>query len=110
MRTCAPLQPLRAARTASLPGSLQPMQSPAAIAEAEAIIELFQIAGYRDVLASTLPQGARKLLDIAMAVCGSPRLLLLDEPTSGISIEEKFAIMDVVMSALRSRNITILFV
>jgi branched-chain amino acid transport system ATP-binding protein len=37
-------------------------------------------------------------------------MLLLDEPNSGISIEEKFAIMDVVMSALRSRKITILFV
>jgi branched-chain amino acid transport system ATP-binding protein len=90
--------------------ALQPMHSPATIAEAEAIIELFQIAGDRDRLASTLPQGARKLLDIAMAVSGSPQLLLLDEPTSGISIEEKFAIMDVVMSALRSRKVTILFV
>jgi branched-chain amino acid transport system ATP-binding protein len=90
--------------------ALQPMHSTATIAEAEALIKLFQIAGYRDALASTLPQGARKLLDIAMAVSGSPRLLLLDEPTSGISVEEKFAIMDVVMSALKSRKITILFV
>jgi len=90
--------------------ALQPLHSPATIAEAGGIIELFQIAGYRDVLASTLPQGARKLLDIAMAVSGWPRLLLLDEPTSGVSVEEKFAIMDVVMSALRSRKITILFV
>ena len=66
--------------------------------------------GYRDVPAATLPQGVRKLLDIAMAVAGRPRLLLLDEPTSGISIEEKFGIMDVVMSALKSRSITVLFV
>jgi branched-chain amino acid transport system ATP-binding protein len=90
--------------------ALQAMYSPARIAETEAIIELFEMAGYRNALASTLPQGARKLLDIAMAVSGSPRLLLLDEPTSGISIEEKFAIMDVVISALRSRKITILFI
>ena len=88
----------------------QPLHSAATMAEADAVIGLFQLAGYRNASASTLPQGARKLLDIAMAVCGSPRLLLLDEPTSGISIEEKFAIMDVVMSALRSRKITILFV
>jgi branched-chain amino acid transport system ATP-binding protein len=52
----------------------------------------------------------RKLLDIAMAVAGSPRMLLLDEPTSGISIEEKFDLMEVVMSALKSRRITVLFV
>ena len=57
---------------------------------------------YRDARGATLPQGVRKLLDIAMAVAGSPRVLLLDEPTSGISIEEKFGLMDVVMSALKT--------
>jgi len=41
---------------------------------------------------------------------GSPRILLLDEPTSGISVEEKFGVMDVVMSALKSRKLTVLFV
>ena len=66
------------------------------------------------IVETVLPAGNAphpgKLLDIAMAIGGSPRLLLLDEPTSGISVEDKFAIMDVVMSALRSRKITILFV
>ena len=89
---------------------MTPLHSPAAIAEAEATIELFQIARYRDTPANTLPQGVRKLLDIGMAVVGWPRLLLLDEPTSGISIEEKFDLMNVVMSALKTRKITVLFV
>ena len=89
---------------------LTPLHSPAAMAEADATIELFQIGRYRDTLASTLPQGVRKLLDIGMAVVGWPRLLLLDEPTSGISIEEKFDLMRVVMSALKTRRITVLFV
>jgi branched-chain amino acid transport system ATP-binding protein len=89
---------------------LAPLRSPATIREAEASIELFRIAAYRHALASTLPQGIRKLLDIAMAVVGSPRVLLLDEPTSGISVEEKFGVMDVVMSALKSRKLTVLFV
>jgi len=87
-----------------------PVHSSAAIAEAEATIDLFQISRYRHIAASTLPQGVRKLLDIGMAVVGWPRLLLLDEPTSGISIEEKFDLMQVVMSALKSRKITVLFV
>ena len=87
-----------------------PLRSPAAIAEAEATLELFQIGRYRHTPARTLPQGIRKLLDIGMAVVGWPRLLLLDEPTSGISIEEKFDLMEVVMSALKSRKITVLFV
>jgi branched-chain amino acid transport system ATP-binding protein len=88
----------------------RPLDAPEISAEADAAIELFQIANYRDLRAATLPQGVRKLLDIAMAIAGSPRLLLLDEPTSGISIEEKFSLMEVVMSALKARKITVLFV
>ena len=90
--------------------ALTPLNSPETIAEADMVIELFQIGRYRDALAATLPQGVRKLLDIGMAVTGRPRVLLLDEPTSGISVEEKFTVMDVVMTALKSRRITVLFV
>jgi branched-chain amino acid transport system ATP-binding protein len=93
-----------------LGSAITPLRSARTLAEAEALIELFQIARFRESQAATLPQGVRKLLDIGMAVASWPRLLLLDEPTSGISIEEKFDIMDVVMSALRSRKITVLFV
>jgi branched-chain amino acid transport system ATP-binding protein len=89
---------------------LYTLDAPENAVEADAAIELFQIARYRDARAATLPQGVRKLLDIAMAVAGAPRLLLLDEPTSGISIEEKFGLMEVVMSALKTRRITVLFV
>jgi branched-chain amino acid transport system ATP-binding protein len=98
------------AGTAFLGHIRTPLRSPESVAEAESSLELFQIAAYRNAIAATLPQGLRKLLDIGMAVAGSPRLLLLDEPTSGISIEEKFDLMQVVMSALRSRGITVLFV
>ena len=87
-----------------------PLDRPQTHAAATSAMELFGIARYRGVRAATLPQGVRKLLDIAMAVVGSPRVLLLDEPTSGISIEEKFGVMETVMSALKSRQLTVLFV
>jgi branched-chain amino acid transport system ATP-binding protein len=90
--------------------AVTPLHARRTLAESEAALELFQIAGYRRNTAATLPQGVRKLLDIAMAVAGTPRLILLDEPTSGISIEEKFSLMEVVMAALRDRRITVLFV
>ncbi len=90
--------------------ALTALHAPEILRESEAALDLFGIAAARDARAGTLPQGARKLLDIAMAVAGRPRLLLLDEPTSGISIEEKYALMDTVMAALRSRGITVLFV
>ena len=70
----------------------------------------YQIADYRDVAASALPQGVRKLLDIAMATVRKPKLLMLDEPTSGISAEEKFGIMDILMQALKEEETTVLFI
>jgi branched-chain amino acid transport system ATP-binding protein len=94
----------------ALARALKPIDRPATKAAVDAAMELFRIASYRDIRAATLPQGVRKLLDIAMAVVGAPRMLLLDEPTSGISIEEKFGVMEVVMAALKSRQMTVLFV
>ena len=76
----------------------------------EQLIERFNLAGYRTQTAGLLPEGVRKLLDIAMAVAARPRLLLLDEPTSGVSADEKFRLMDMVMSALKTEGVTVLFV
>ncbi|MDJ0896260.1 MAG: ABC transporter ATP-binding protein [Alphaproteobacteria bacterium] len=76
----------------------------------EQILHTYQIDAYRDQPASELPQGVRKLLDIAMAMVVHPKILLLDEPTSGISIEEKFGIMTIIMRALKEASVTVLFV
>lgn len=83
---------------------------PELLAEAERLMEQFTILPHRHAVASTLSQGVRKLLDIAMAVVTDPKVLLLDEPTSGVSIEEKFGIMDIVISALKEKGTTVLFV
>ena len=73
-------------------------------------IDQFQLGEYRTQIAGHLPEGVRKLLDIAMALVMKPKLLLLDEPTSGVSADEKFSIMDMVMAAVRSKKIAVLFV
>ena len=77
---------------------------------ADAALVRFGLDDYRDVLSGVLPEGIRKLLDIAMAMVVKPRILLLDEPTSGVSADEKFVIMDAVMAAVRADRVTILFV
>ena len=88
----------------------RPLRRPHLEAEAERLMRRFQIEAYADQAAMLLPQGVRKMLDIAMAVVRRPRLLLLDEPTSGVSVEEKFGVMDTVMAALREQRVTVLFV
>jgi branched-chain amino acid transport system ATP-binding protein len=77
---------------------------------AEETLARFGLERYRGSPASTLPEGVRKLLDIAMALAVKPRVLLLDEPTSGVSADEKFALMDLVLGAIRAEHVTVLFV
>ena len=76
----------------------------------DSILERFDLMGYRDKPAGVLPEGVRKLLDIAMAMAVKPKILLLDEPTSGVSADEKFGLMDMVMDAVRAQKVTVLFV
>jgi branched-chain amino acid transport system ATP-binding protein len=88
----------------------QRLHEPRRIARCEQLLDEFQITQYRDQLVSTLSQGVRKLLDIAMATVREPKLMLLDEPTSGITSEEKFPLMDIVVGALREKGLTVLFI
>ncbi|MBC8057911.1 MAG: ABC transporter ATP-binding protein [Rhizobiales bacterium] len=88
----------------------QPARRSAAIVRAEALLERFALAEHRNRRVAELPGGVRKLLDIAMALTGAPKLLLLDEPTSGVSAEEKFPMMETIMSALGQEAMTVLFV
>jgi branched-chain amino acid transport system ATP-binding protein len=77
---------------------------------AERILARFGLSDYRDKNAQVLPGGVRKLLDIALAMVAKPMILLLDEPTSGVSAEEKFGIMEMVMTAVKAEGATVLFV
>ena len=88
----------------------RPLLRPELEAEADALLERYNLKDYAGQEAALLPQGIRKLLDIAMAVVRRPKVLLLDEPTSGVSVEEKFAIMDTIVEALRADGVTVLFV
>lgn len=85
-------------------------QSPANIDRAMAELEKFRLADLRDNRISEISSGSRKLLDIAMAIAGQPKVVLLDEPTSGVAAEEKFPIMDLVMQVLADEQVTILFI
>jgi len=60
--------------------------------------------------AHALPEGQRKLLDVAMALMLRPKLMIMDEPTSGVASDDKMALMDTVMQALAERQVTSWFV
>jgi branched-chain amino acid transport system ATP-binding protein len=74
--------------------------------EATDILRQFGLESKGESLAGGISQGERKLLDVAVAYALKPRLLFLDEPTSGVSTREKAPIMDVISSIVRSQKIT----
>jgi branched-chain amino acid transport system ATP-binding protein len=75
-------------------------------AEALQVLGQFGLRSKSEVPAGGLAQGERKLLDVAIAYALRPKLLFLDEPTSGVSTHEKGQIMDTLYSVVRAGTVT----
>lgn len=74
-------------------------------ADTERVAEVFGLRPRLDKVASTLSQGEKKLLDIASAFALNPAVILLDEPTSGVSTGDKHAIMEVLVAAAKAAGV-----
>jgi branched-chain amino acid transport system ATP-binding protein len=73
------------------------------------ILEMCRLSERTDVGAASLSQGDRKKLELALALASRPKLLLLDEPTAGMSLEETHETMNVVDDLNRRFGIAVLF-
>jgi len=81
-----------------------------AVKSAEAILEETNLAKYRDTPAGELDFGHQKLLDLARALAGRPRLLLLDEPAAGLRNREISFVDALLLKLARSHGLTIILV
>jgi branched-chain amino acid transport system ATP-binding protein len=73
-------------------------------------LEFLGLLGRAGEPASTLPHGDQRLLEIAMALAQAPELLLLDEPTQGLSPEDTAATVAVIRQIARERRLTVILV
>jgi len=73
--------------------------------EALEVARLFGLKEKKDVLTKNLPQGDKKMLDVASAFALHPEVILLDEPTSGVSTSDKNKIMETLVSASKKIGI-----
>jgi branched-chain amino acid transport system ATP-binding protein len=74
--------------------------------EALEVLRLFGLERKRDLVTGGLAQGERKLLDVAVAYALRPKILFLDEPTSGVGTRDKSQIMDTVSGVVRGGTVT----
>jgi branched-chain amino acid transport system ATP-binding protein len=86
----------------------RPAQS-IAVEETRSILESMGLSNKEKDIAGSLSHGDQKILEIAVALGNEPELLILDEPTAGMSPEETQATMELVKRLARMRGLTILF-
>ena len=82
----------------------------ATAAAADAALELMRLAYVADVNAGLLSHGNQRLLEVAMALAQRPRLLLLDEPTQGLSVEETDQAVRILRDMLGAGGLTVILV
>ena len=76
----------------------------------ERVIELLDLQHARDLMVAGLPYGVRKVVELARALCAEPRLLLLDEPSSGLNVEETEDMAFWIQDIVQELGVTVLMV
>ncbi|MGR3803163.1 ABC transporter ATP-binding protein [Marinibacterium profundimaris] len=76
----------------------------------EEVIEFLELEAYREKMIAGLPYGVRKVVEIGRALALSPRLILLDEPASGLSVEETQDVAFWIEDMRRDMGLTVLMV
>ncbi|MFC1823913.1 ABC transporter ATP-binding protein [Thermodesulfobacteriota bacterium] len=78
--------------------------------EVEKIIDLLELAPYRKHVVSLLPYGILKIVELGRALAMNPSLLILDEPSSGMNIDEKLDIVRYIVDAKELWGVTIILI
>jgi branched-chain amino acid transport system ATP-binding protein len=78
-------------------------------AEADALLERVRMSRFADQGCATLAYGDAKRVELALALAGAPRLLLMDEPTAGMSPRSRGRVMQLAADLARQEKIAVLF-
>jgi len=76
----------------------------------EEVLDFLDLQPYRNIPVGTFGYGIRKRVDLGRALCMEPRLLLLDEPMAGMTMDEKEDMVRFILEVRRSKNIPVVIV
>lgn len=82
----------------------------APLTRAHAVLERVGLAARASALAGALSHGEKRKLDLAILLCGDPRVVLLDEPTAGMAVEDVPEIVELISRVAREEHRTVLMV
>jgi branched-chain amino acid transport system ATP-binding protein len=74
------------------------------------LMEIFDVADYADVVVGNLPYGAQRRVEMARAMATNPKVLLLDEPTAGMTPEELVQMIDTIRRIHRDFGVAVLLI
>jgi branched-chain amino acid transport system ATP-binding protein len=80
------------------------------IREAEALLDMLELANRAGKLGSALSYGDRRRLEVALALAGEPELLLLDEPTAGMSLADKPGMVALIRKIATEKGVTAILI
>ena len=93
-----------------LRGGQQATQENAIASETEHLLEIFGLADHRSTHARNLPYGGQRRLEIARALATQPKILLLDEPTSGMNPSETETVTEMIQKIRTQFDLTVLLI
>ncbi len=80
------------------------------VREAEALLEMLDLTREAGKCGAALSYGDRRRLEVALALAGQPQLLLLDEPTAGMSLSDKPRMVALIRGIVREKGVTALLI
>lgn len=78
--------------------------------EAMRLLEQFDLADKAEQTVDEITHGDRKILDVCASIAMQPKLIILDEPTSGVASGQQRDMMDQLMTQMRQKGLTVIFI
>lgn len=78
--------------------------------EAMRLLEQFDLADKAEQTVDEITHGDRKILDVCASIAMRPKLIILDEPTSGVASGQQRDMMDQLMTQMRQKGLTVIFI